>query len=251
MASRSTSPPGSNDGGGRPAFKTTSWSLVSRTNQPGETAREATAALCRMYWQPLYVYVRRAGRSPHEAEDVVQSFLLHVVENDVFTRADADRGRFRTFLLSSLKQYMARRHRDAQRQKRTPGTPIMSVDVEGAEQMLASQRETTPARAFERAWAMAQLELAWRIVEQDYTTDGKQAVFAALRPVISGQSDRPTRQIAQELRMSEGAANVAAHRLRRRFGEALREQIALTLDAPDDVDDEIAHLQAALRAPAE
>lgn len=229
-------------------FQTTSWSLVSRTRGCDDSARQATAELCRAYWQPLYVYARRSGQPEHEAQDTIQEFLLHVVEREVFMRADADRGRFRTFLLSSLKQFMARRHRDGSRQKRSPRDGLASLDVHGAEQFVAqaSAKQVEPADAFDRAWAVAQLELAWRLVEAEYMDNGKAEVFAALRPVISGRVDVPSRAIAAELHVSEGAVNVAAHRLRRRFGEALREQIAMTLESNDDVDDEIALLQASL-----
>ncbi len=229
-------------------FRTTSWSLISRTREPGEAAREATESLCRLYWQPLYCYARRAGQSGSDAEDTVQEFLLHVVEHDVFARADADRGRFRTFLLSALKQFMARRRRDAQRLKRAPDSRLLSLDVVGAERML--DRSGAPNAdwdlAFERAWALALLDIAWRVVEEDYAASGKSAVFGALRPVIGGEAGRPIREVAAELNMTEGAANVAAHRLRRRFGEALREQIALTLESADDVDDEVARMKEAL-----
>jgi RNA polymerase sigma-70 factor (ECF subfamily) len=231
-----------------PPFHTTSWSLISRTRESGDAAREATAALCRLYWQPLYVYVRRAGQHEHEAQDIVQDFLIHVVEHDVFGRADADRGRFRTFLLSSLQQFMGRRHRDAQRQKRTPPTGLVSMDVQRAEQMIAQSAagQSSPDGAYERAWALAQIELAWRTVQAEYAEGGKSGLFCALRPIIAQQTQTPVREIAAELNMTEGAINVAAHRLRRRFGEALREQVALTLADTDDVDDEIALLREAL-----
>jgi len=229
-------------------FQTTSWSLISRTRGEGQTAREATAALCQMYWQPLYVYARRAGQSEHEAQDTIQEFLLHVVQQDVFLRADADRGRFRTFLLSSLKQFMARRHRDENRQKRSPGTDVVSIDTAGAERFAtrSAAQHATPDAAFEKAWALAQLDLAWQAVEDEYTRAGKAEVFGALRPVMAGVRAASSRELAAGLRMSEAAVNVALHRLRRRFGEALREQIATTLESTDDIEDEIALLQQSL-----
>jgi len=231
-----------------PLFQTTSWSLLSQTRDSNPAAREAAATLCRMYWRPLYVYARRTGLREHEAEDAVQGFLVHVVEHDVCARADAERGRFRTFLLSSLQQYLARRVRDANRQKRTSRTPLLSLDRCEAEAAAAraGDGEASPTSAFEREWARAQLELAWRAVEAEYAASGKSDVFNALRSVIAGQSDLPARQIAAELHMSEGAVNVASHRLRRRFGAALRAQISLTLGSEDEIDDEIARLRQAL-----
>jgi len=227
-------------------FHTTSWSLISQTRESGDAARQATAALCQQYWHPLYVYARRVGQAAHQAEDVVQDFLVHVVENDVFSRANADRGRFRTFLLSALRQFLARQHRDQNRQKRSDGKMLLSLDVERAELSLRQPTESSPDLAFDRAWALTQLDLAWQRLDAEYAEAGKVELVRNLRPIISGAADTPIKDIATQLSMSEGAVNVAAHRLRRRFGEALREQVAQTLMSPAEVDDEISRLRAAL-----
>lgn len=232
-------------------FQTTSWSLISRTRESGGAAREATAALCQQYWHPLYVFARRAGQSAHAAEDTVQDFFIHVVENDVFSRAEADRGRFRSFLLASLRQFLSRQHRDQTRQKRAPGSRLLSLDIEHAERTLSDSVEASPDRAFDRAWALTQLDLTWQRIEEEHRSAGKAELFGCLRPVISGEDGTPIREIANRLSMGEGAVNVAAHRLRRRFGEALREQVAQTLMSPDEVDDEIRRLRAALAGAAE
>jgi len=231
-------------------FQTTSWSLIAQTREPGASSREATAALCRLYWHPLYVFARRSSLSAHEAEDAVQEFLLHLVENNVLARADAERGRFRTFLLAAVRQFLARRHRDQTRKKRDPGSKLLSLDVEHAEAALVQSADAPPDRAFDRAWALTQIDLAWQRLEEEYRAAGKAALVALLRPVISGSSERPIREIAVELSLSEGAVNVAAHRLRRRFGEALREQVAQTLVSPNELDDEIQRLRAALAGTA-
>src|SRR5262245_4618133 len=168
------------------AFHTTSWSLISRTRESGDAARDATAAICQHYWHPLYVFARRAGQSAHEAEDTIQEFLIHVVENDVFARADADRGRFRTFLLAALRQFLSRQHRDMTRQKRSPGQKLLSLDVERAEQTLTCSKDASPDRAFDRAWAMTQLDLTWQRLEAEYDEAGKAELVRCLRPVISG-----------------------------------------------------------------
>lgn len=230
-------------------FATTSWSLVARTREPGEAARQATSTLCRMYWQPLYVYARRAGQTAHGAEDTVQDFLAHVVEHEVFARAEAERGRFRTFLLSALQQFMARQRRDAGRQKRSPAAGLVSLDLESGERAVAQSPSDMPAAlAFDRAWALAQIDLAWQRIEEEFAAAGKSMLYECLRPVISGRADTPARELAARLGMSDGAVNVAAHRLRRQFGEILREQVAGTLASPDEIDDEIKHLRAALAA---
>jgi len=132
--------------------------------------------------------------------------------------------------------------------KRAPRSRIQSLDLQKAEEAIArsSSPVATPAQAFNRAWARAQLDLAWHVVECEYVAAGKAEVFNALHPLITKQVDQPVREIAARLKLSEGAANVAAHRLRRRFGEALREQIASTLMSPDEVDEEIVQLRATL-----
>ncbi len=228
-------------------FKATSWTLISRTREQGKVAREATASLCRFYWQPLYVYARRSAGSVHGAEDIVQGFLLHVVEHEVFAHADAERGRFRTFLLAALQQYMARLHRDDSRLKRAPTGGLVSLNVEAGERAVAqSSGEPTPDGAFDRAWAKAQLDMVWSEIEADFSAAGKSALFDHLRPFIGGGASGTAKQIATDLRMSEGAVNVAAHRLRRQFAETLRRQVASTLESPDEVDDELARLRSAL-----
>jgi RNA polymerase sigma-70 factor (ECF subfamily) len=223
--------------------------MISRTREAGDVARDATAALCRLYWNPLYTYVRRAGQPSHEAEDTVQEFLAHVVESGAFSRADADRGRFRTFLLAALRQFMARRHRDQHRQKRTPAGGVVSFDFAQAEETLDRTRDASPDSAFDRAWAMTQLDLAWQRLVTEYETAGKGTLVRHLRPVVAGQVALAVKDLAAALGMTEGAVNVATHRLRKRFGEVLREQVASTLSSDAEVDDEIRNLRQALAGP--
>ncbi len=232
------------------SFVTTSWSLISRARQPGDVARTAVAALCQQYWRPLYVYARRAGQSAEQAEDTIQEFLVHVIEDEVFARADAERGRFRTFILASLQQFLARKHRNEQRLKRTPRKKMFSLDVVAGERGLAEAvtDQESPAQAYERAWARAQLELTWARVGEEFASGGKSELYERLRSVVGGGADTPVREVAAALGMSEGAVNVAAHRMRRRFGELLRELVGMTVSSPEDVDDEIARLRAALAA---
>jgi RNA polymerase sigma-70 factor (ECF subfamily) len=226
-------------------FATTSWSLISSTREPGDTSREAVASLCRQYWRPLYVYARRAGQPADQAEDVVQDFMLHVIEDEVFARADANRGRFRTFLLTALQQFLARRHRDETRQKRAPSSPLLSLDVESGEELVTSVTGLSAEGAFDRAWALEQLDLTRQRVEAEFAAAGKADLFARLQPMITGAS---AKEAGASLGMTEGAINVATHRLRRRFGELLRDQVAQTLSLPEEVDAEIAHLRSALAA---
>lgn len=231
-------------------FHTTSWSLISCTRESGEAARQATAALCQQYWRPLYVYARQSGQSAHAAEDTIQNFFIHVIENEVFARADADRGRFRTFLLRALRRFLARQNRDQSRLKRTPGSKLLSLEIEGVERAILDSADVSPDRAFDREWALVQLNLTWSRLEEEHREGGTADLFRRLRPIIAGAASTPIREIASELSMSEGAVNVAAHRLRRQFGEALRKQLAQTLMSPDEVDDEIGRLRAALAGTA-
>lgn len=235
-------------GVGDNAMHTTSWTLIARTREPGEAALQATGVLCRLYWRPLYVHARRAGQTAHQAEDTVQEFLAHVCTHEVFARADAARGRFRTFLLSSLQQFMAHLHRDSTRQKRTPDRPLLHLDVDSGEQLLEqAPTDLSADRAFDKAWALAQVDLTWQRLQAEFADAGKGEFCALLRPIISGQAATPMREVAVALGMSEGAVNVAAHRLRKQFGEYLREQVAGTLASPEEVDDEISYLRAALK----
>lgn len=228
-------------------FQTTSWSLISRARESGEAAHEATGALCRIYWQPLYVYARRVGQSAHAAEDTVQGFLVHVLKHDIFARADATRGRFRSFLVTALRQFIANEHRHAARLKRAMPSPTVSFDFESGERLLAqSPLADSPEDAFDRAWALAQLELTWQRIESEFSASDKSLLYKHLRALVGGSANAPAREIAMSLGMSEGALNVAAHRLRRQFGEYLREQVAQTLALPEEIEDEIEHLRAAL-----
>lgn len=235
-------PPPHRDG----VFHTTSWSLIARAAEPGQAA--ALTTLCQTYWQPLYIYARRSGLDIHQAEDLVQDFFTHIIEQDFFSRADASRGRFRTFLLSSLQQFIARSHRHNSRQKRSPGAPLLSLDLDSGERALASA-PASPVHAFDRAWALSQLDFTWQRLQSTFAHAGKSDLFDRLRAVIAGHSTTPVREIASSLGMTEGAVNVAAHRLRKQFAECLREQVALTLESTDSLDQEIADLLAAL-APA-
>lgn len=231
-------------------FATTRWSLVRAANHgPEDTVRRALEELCQAYWYPLYAYSRRRGHEPADAEDLTQGFFAQLLQRDDLAKADPARGRFRTFLLTAFQHYLMNEHARAHAQKRGGDRVAWQLDITQAETRYACEPsdERTPERIFERRWALDLLERVRRLVQDEYAATGKQSLFDRLQGTLtSGAADAPLAQIAAELGMSDSAVRVASHRLRRRFGERLREEIAQTLDDPTAVDDEIRLLFAAL-----
>lgn len=245
MTSKTTS-----DGPGH--FPTTRWSRVIVAGDPdAPAARESLAELCNAYWYPLYAYIRRRGNGPEQAQDLTQDFFARLLEKGLLAEADPSRGRFRAFLRTVCAHFLANR-RDHERTKKRGGgrafLPIDPVDAEGR-YALELADGLTPERIFERSWA---LTLLGRVLDQlgrEYDEAGKAATFEALRGLLDGTSDATSyAAVAARTGTTEGAARVAAHRLRRRYGELLRREIASTLAEPAEVDDEIRDLFAALDA---
>jgi RNA polymerase sigma factor (sigma-70 family) len=231
-------------------FGTTHWSLVIAAGE-GEavSSREALEKLCRAYWRPIYAYVRRRGHAPSEAEDLTQSFFAHFLERKLLTVVDRQRGRFRTFVLHACEYFLANQWRDAHRLKRGGGEEIVSLDLAAAEDWYHDEPADpmTPERLYDREWALALLDLALRRLRQEWAAAGKETLFMTLEAFLSG--DRKTiscTQAALALGMSEGAVRTAAHRLRQRYGEVLRSEVAQTLARPQDLEDELCHLLAVL-----
>lgn len=230
-------------------FATTSWSrIVSATDLDSDEMELALAELCAAYWYPLYAFVRRKGHAREEAEDITQAFYVELLEKHTLHAADSSRGRFRTFLLSALTNFIANWHRHRATEKRGAGRVPFSIDFAVAEEKLGHQPvdELTPQKVFERTWAMELLASAMKSVEEQYRATDKQAVFSVLQPCLNGTNVRSLKEIAADLEVSEGAAKVALHRLRQRFGDQLRLQIARTLQDPQQVDDELRALFAAI-----
>ena len=240
------------------AFRTTRWSLVCAASRwrPGEAhdpaARAALEALCADYYQPLHAYACRRSASEEAARDLLQGFFLHVLEKGVLAAPQPERGRFRAFLTASLRHFMANEARYGRAQKRGGGALPRSLESalgSGGTLRLVdlASHEDTPERAFERAWALAVLERALERLASEQAALGKAAAFARLRPLLTQQGGEPSlRALAEELGGTEGALKVALHRLRRRYGELLREEVAGTLSEPSDVEDELRALLAAL-----
>ena len=235
---------------GGAVFATTRWSVVLDAGRPDSPrAAEALAQLCQAYWQPLYAYARRHGHEGEEARDLTQEFFARLLEKNYVGAADKNRGRFRTFLLSSFEHFLAKEWRDARRQKRGGGRPLLSLDEQTAEDRyrLEPVDELSPEKIFDRRWALTTLERALARLREEYTASGRGELFEALKPMLTVEnSGEPQAQLAARLSLGEGALRVAIHRLRQRYGEAVREEIAQTVGRAEDVDEELGHLFEAL-----
>jgi RNA polymerase sigma factor (sigma-70 family) len=229
-------------------FLTTQWSVVLAAG--GTASAESAAALatlCELYWYPLYAFVRRRGHDPDAAQDLTQAFFTRVIEKAYLRDATPSRGRFRSFLLGSLKHFLANEWDHARAQKRGGGATMVPLDVElGAGETryrLEPADDETPERLFERQWALALLERVLGRLREECDAAGKRAQLDTLKPVLTGEPTGETyAQLGERLGMSEGAIKVTVHRLRRRLRALLEEEIARTVADPRDVDDEIQHL---------
>lgn len=225
-------------------FLTTRWTLVGKAVAAGDTeARKALDDLFRIYWKPLYRYVRRTGKSAEDAEDLVQGFFGLLVAGDGLRLADRERGRFRGFLLAAMKNFMASEWRREHRQKRGGFSPLLSLDWQDAETGLKLEVEDTrsPDRLFDREWAIALLEKVLDDLERE------EPEFARWKPYLGMSRERlPGAEMAEQFGMSEGALRVAVHRVRKRYRERVRGEIAGTLTDSAMVDEEMRALFSAL-----
>ena len=233
-------------GGG---FASTRWSVVlAAGDQSRPEARAALDELCRTYWYPLYAFVRRQGRSAHDAEDAVQGFLAALIARDRLRIADPERGRFRSFLLASLKNHLHDLADRATAIKRGGGAKVFSIDARDAEGRYACEPSTAadPESAFLRDWAETLLADVLSALRREYDERGREETFALLKGCLYRTGDYDV--IAQSSGMSRSAVRVAVHRLRGRYRELLRSHIAETLPDGGDVEQELHDLMAALAA---
>jgi RNA polymerase sigma-70 factor (ECF subfamily) len=235
-------------GAGR--FATTHWSVILAAGQPESTGyRQALEALCQTYWFPLYAYLRRHGNDAHQAEDYTQAFLAFLLDKHGLRLADPKRGRFRSFLLTSLKNFLSNERARAAALKRGGDRKIFSLDIENAERMYAlkPRGELSPDKIFARSWALTVLDRTMDRLGAEAARSKKPELFERLRAHLTAAEDSiPFREMASELDMSEGAVRVAAHRLRRRYRECLRDEIAQTVTTEEQIDQEIRDLFTAL-----
>jgi len=231
-------------------FATTRWSLIlAARGRPSPAAEAALAELCAAYWYPLYAFIRRSGRDAIAAEDLTQEFFARLLEKSWLGQADQARGRFRAFLVTACRHFLANEHDREISLKRGGGRVALSFDFHDADNRYAREPadELTPDRLFERRYALALLDQVMTALRAEYAATGKEPLFDALKGTLAGATDWPSyADIAGPLGMTPGAAKVAAHRLRQRYRDRLRAAIAQTLDDPAAVDDEIRHLFAAL-----
>lgn len=231
-------------------FATTHWSVVlAAGHQSSPASQDALERLCQTYWYPLYAFVRRRGYRPEDAQDLTQSFFARVLERDLLRRASPERGRFRSFLLTSLQNFLADEYDRSTARKRGSGQPLISWDALDPEARYALEPagESSPDRLFERRWATTVLELAWKRLENEYHAAGNRLLFDRLRQFNSvEQSPQGYKHVANELGMPENTVKSHVHRLRRRYRELLREEISQTVASPAELPDEIRYLLAVL-----
>jgi RNA polymerase sigma factor (sigma-70 family) len=231
-------------------FATTRWSVILAAGDSASTQHEpALAALCQTYWFPLYAYLRRRGYDSHQAEDYTQGFFAGILERKGLQRADPKYGKFRSFLLACLKNFLADEWDRAQARKRGGDKKVLSLDFDAA----ASRYDREPAhglspeKLFERSWALTVLTRAMDRLRTEFTALDKQQLFDRLKVYLSAEKEAISyRDVAAELDMTEGAVKVAVHRLRRRYRELVRDEIAQTVATEAQVDEEIRDLFAAL-----
>jgi RNA polymerase sigma-70 factor (ECF subfamily) len=210
-------------------------------------SRESTQALeelCRTYWYPLYAFVRRKGHAHEEAQDYTQAFFAKLLEKNQISLAAPERGRFRTFLLRSLENFLRTQHRDATTQKRGGGGEMISWDLASDRYSAEPRDGASPTVVFERQWVAVLLESVLTVLRQEFSQSGKEELFNQLEPHLWGDdTSTPYPRIAEALDMTAVAVRVTVHRLRQRFHDLLRAQIAHTVESPDDVEDELRYLR--------
>ncbi len=233
--------------GGAP-FRTTHWTIVLSAARPGaEAKQEAFAQIYSDYWYPLYAYIRRRGHAPSDAEDVTQDFFLHLINYESLEGLVREGGKFRTFLLRLLDNFLANEWDRHRAQKRGAGQPLLSLNVADGEAkyLLEPPDRNTPETLFERQWVFTLLSKVLEYQAAECEAAGKGKLFADLRLHLQGERPGPPyAEVAARHGMTEGAVKVTVHRLRQRYGELLREEIARTVGGPEEVDDELRHFIA-------
>jgi len=231
-------------------FATTHWSVVLAAGRPKSASyRQALETLCRTYWFPLYAYLRRHGCNSHQAQDYTQAFFTALLAKGGLDLADPRRGKFRSFLLASLKHFLSNERARARAKKRGGGKKALSLDFENAESQYALEPrdELSPEKLFERSWALTVLDRTMARLQAEALKTNKKELFERLKSYLTaGKSSIPYRDTADEFNITEGAVRVAVHRLRRRYKELLRDEISQTVTSNEQIDEEIRDLFTAL-----
>jgi RNA polymerase sigma-70 factor (ECF subfamily) len=229
-------------------FPTTRWTLVVAASDPKRKEfRSALASLCENYWYPLYAYLRRRGYPADQAQDLTQEFFIRVLEGRYLDRADPEKGRFRAFLLTSLKFFVADEE-DRNRAQKRGGGALLPLEFSSGEERYQREpaHDETPERIFERRWALSVLDRVVEKLRDEFVRHGRAEHFERLKVFLLGRSDAPYAALAHELNTSEGALKVAIHRLRKRYRELFRQEIANTVADPAEVESELRFLAAVL-----
>jgi RNA polymerase sigma-70 factor (ECF subfamily) len=230
-------------------FPVTCWSLILQAaSVPSAATREALEKLCQEYWPPLYAYLRRAGHDPHEAKDLVQGYLARLIAREDLEAVGPGKGRFRSYLLAGLRNFLISEVRRENAQKRGGGTDVVSIDAEEAESGcgVVLARELTPDQAFDRRWAETILFHAIEALRQEYLARGNRELFEALKPSLTGGAAEDRAALGRALGMTPGAVAVAVHRLRLRLRELVRLEVAQTVESSTMIDEEMRELLAIL-----
>ena len=242
--------PASEVGIGRPAFVTTHWSVVlSARQKDSPQSAAALETLCRTYWYPLYAYVRRQGHSPPDAQDLTQEFFARLLQKDYLKAAAREKGRFRTFLIVALKRFLANEWDRARAQKRGGGQPLLSLDTDLAEQRyrIEPTEVASAEKIYERRWALTLLDHTMKRLRDESAAAGKAGEFGRLKACLTAERGEISyAELAAALGMTEGAARVAVHRLRKRFREVFREEIAHTVSSAEEIEEEVRYLMGVL-----
>lgn len=234
-------------------FHTTQWSQVLRARDAGDEApgREALEGLCRTYWPPLYAYVRSRGENPEDAQDLTQAFFAELFEKDVLQIIDPSKGRFRSFLLAAMQNFLSHQWARDHTQKRGGEMRFVPLDLSGAEDRLRAvvRDGDDPAAVFEREWALAVMESAMNHLRAEIVEKRSLDVFEAARGILTGApAGTRYREIAERAGISEGALKTMVYRFRKRYGELLREEVRRTVADASRVDEEVRHLLHVVRA---
>src|SRR5213595_3819901 len=236
---------------GAVAFTTTQWSVVLDAQGRSTSAEQALEKLCRTYWWPLYGFVRRQGYSPEEAQDLTQGFFAMLLERRDFDAVRREKGRLRSYLLASLKNFLAKAHRRAMTIKRGEGRPLVPLE----DLLIRERADLEPAdtltadRIYDRRWAWTLLEQVLARLDAEYRAVGNEKLFEYLKELLSDEPGRRSQaEIAVEMDMTENAVKQAFHRLRQRYRQLLRDEIAQTVAVPGDVEDELRHFISVLQA---
>jgi RNA polymerase sigma-70 factor (ECF subfamily) len=219
--------------------------VLAATRNDTTRAQTALARLCQAYWYPLYAYVRRRGYDAHDAQDLTQEFFARLLARNWLAQADRERGRFRTFLLSALSHFLANEWDKARAQKRGGAVEIVPLQLDSAETRYGHEPAdpVTPEQGYERQWALALLEEVLNRLKREHEGEGQADLFAALKlRLVGDRQTQPYATLAAKLGMTEGAIKVAVHRLRQRYRQLLREEIAHTVASTGEIEDEMRHL---------